>query len=270
MLIAMKKEQKLIDQLIEKQNIKGIISDNRFGAYSPKVSCVYMTHQVEVRSGIWTWITTALHRRIMRKYDICWIPDRPKVGLSGRLGHPKNPIRPHRHIGVLSRLKPKNIEKKYDILILLSGPEPQRTLLQRKILDVLSDSDMNIAMVRGTTKKCTMTRLPGNLTSFDLLLTRDLEAVIAASDLVIARSGYSTIMDLASMRKKAFFIPTPGQAEQKYLAEHMHSLGIAPYCKQHKFVPKELERIRNYTGFTESIPSLDLNLFELFKGKGKS
>ena len=99
------------------------------------------------------------------------------------------------------------------------------------------------------------------------MLTDELEIAMNQSNFVIARSGYSTIMDLAALGKKAFLIPTPGQFEQMYLAERINEKKIAPFCRQEDFSIDKLAQITNYTGFKKSTSNIDLELFKLFDGK---
>jgi UDP-N-acetylglucosamine:LPS N-acetylglucosamine transferase len=87
------------------------------------------------------------------------------------------------------------------------------------------------------------------------------------NSLIISRSGYSTIMDLAVLGKKAFFIPTPGQFEQEYLAERFQEMGIAPFAKQQNFKLENLYEITKYSGFNSTKTEIDLSLFKLFQSK---
>jgi hypothetical protein len=73
-------------------------------------------------------------------------------------------------------------------------------------------------------------------------------------------------MDLAKLGKKAFFIPTPGQFEQEYLAKKYKKEGIVPYAKQEKFVIENLFEIDLYKGLNTFKYNLDLKkLFLLFE-----
>jgi len=44
---------------------------------------------------------------------------------------------------------------------------------------------------------------------------------VAQSKVIVARAGYSTLMDLADWKKPCVLIPTPGQPEQEYLGEYI-------------------------------------------------
>ena len=80
--------------------------------------------------------------------------------------------------------------------------------------------------------------------------SEQLEIAFNESDKIVCRSGYTTVMDLAHLGKKAFFIPTPGQYEQEYLAKKFKKEGIIPSCKQENFKIEKLNKIDLYKGFT--------------------
>lgn len=264
---AVKKERKMVAQLIDKYNINGIISDNRFGVCSKKVPSVYVTHQLKVLSGKTTFITSKIHQQLIKKFDECWVPDAEGISnFSGDLGHLKDPGFNLKYLGILSRFQPKEIEIKYNLLLLLSGPEPQRTLLENKLLLELKDFKERVLMVRGVFSAAEITA-PGNFKIVNYLLANELEEAINQSNLVIARSGYSTIMDLAALGKMAFFIPTPGQFEQEYLAKRLQEKRVAPYVKQDEFSVAKLSDLNKYSGFEKATSTVDLKRFKLFEGK---
>jgi len=263
-----KKERKKLEEIIRKEQLDGLISDNRFGIFSPDVPSVYLTHQVKVLSGLTTWLTTKIHRHIIDKYDYCWIPDSIDFeNLSGAMGHISKQTDKIKYIGQLSRFKPIDIAPEYDILVLLSGPEPQRGLLEYRMLETLQDYKGSVCMVRGVFESPEPLNIPPGWQVKDHLLSAELEQVIARSHLVISRSGYSTIMDLAAMGKKAFFIPTPGQTEQEYLAKRLDRLKIAPFTTQEMFIIEDLKKVETYSGFKAVTQKLNSDLFEFFKGK---
>ena len=170
-------------------------------------------------------------------------------------------------MGALSRLSYFKTDSKYDLLVLLSGPEPQRTILENKLLKELEKYNGSILFVRGDLKNYSTLKATKNIIVKNYLLTQDLEKAINESKLVLARSGYSTIMDLAVLGKKAFFIPTPGQFEQEYLAEKLSKENVAPFSTQEKFQIEDLKTVKNFNGFKPLKNEIDLNLFGLFQGK---
>lgn len=265
---AIKKERKMVSQLIDIENIAGIISDNRFGVYSKKVPSVYITHQLKVLSDKTTFITSKIHQKFIKKFDECWIPDvEENPNFSGDLGHLKKSHFNLKYLGILSRFKPRHLEIKHDLILLLSGPEPQRTLLENKLLKELQHFKGEIFMVRGVLNNASEIKAPGNFIIQNYLLANELENTINQSKVIVARSGYSTIMDLAALGKKAFFIPTPGQFEQEYLAKMLQENSVAPYAKQDEFTAAKLSDLTNFSGFTKVDSTVDLELFKLFEGK---
>ena len=266
---AVKAERKMVHRLVDKGKIQGIISDNRFGVYSYKVPSVFITHQLNVLSGTTSFFSSKAHRKIIQKYDQCWVPDvAGPNNLSGKLGHSEDSYPGLRYIGPLSRMKPKDLPKKYDYLVLLSGPEPQRTMLEVKMMEIMGGSDKEVLLVRGVVKEKASYLKKGNLTLVDFMQSEELEQAINQSELIISRSGYTTIMDLAAMEKAAFFIPTPGQYEQKYLARQLRDQGLVPCCKQDEFNLKKLEQLPLYKGLKSIQSNVDLRqLFTLFEGE---
>ncbi len=133
-LYAILQEKQQIKKIVKEHQLAGIISDNRLGVHSKKVPSVFITHQLTVLSGKTTWISSKLHQHFISKFTECWIPDVNEIpNLTGKLGHLKNTKLKLTYIGILSRLQKKELPIKYQLMVILSGPEPQRTFLRRKI-----------------------------------------------------------------------------------------------------------------------------------------
>ena len=265
---AVLSEKKIIQKLVSEKKIQGIISDNRFGVRNSKIPSVYLTHQLKVLSGNTTNLSSKIHQNIINKFDECWVPDiSEKFNLSGELSHSRYLTTPI-YIGPLSRMKRVNREKKYDILILLSGPEPQRSILEKQLIKEFKGDSRNILLIQGIVENKQKTFQLGNISCINYMLAHDLENAINESELIICRSGYTTIMDLAILEKKAFFIPTPGQFEQEYLAHHIKERNLAPFCNQEDFTKEKLKELVNYSRLTISITPVNFtNLFRLFEGE---
>lgn len=266
---AISKERKLVKELVSEGKIQGIISDNRLGVRSKKVPSVVITHQLNVLSGNTSFFSSKLHQRAIKKFDECWVPDvDDATNLSGKLGHIKNPGFTIRYIGPLSRMQNQELPVAYDILALLSGPEPQRTLFEEKILECFKDDDRKILLVRGVVEDKQTEEQVNNIRVVNYMETRELEGALNESEVVISRSGYTTIMDLSALEKKAFFVPTPGQYEQGYLAKRLKNNGLVPSCKQEKFTLDKLDQIPLYSGLQSINKKQDFNeLFRLFQGE---
>nr|WP_321232434.1 glycosyltransferase [uncultured Psychroserpens sp.] len=269
MVKALKAEKKVIASIIKDYHIDGIISDNRLGVHNKKLPCVFITHQLQVLSGSTTWLSTKLHQKIIKRFHECWVPDNlGDINLSGKLGHVDIHEIPVKFIGPLSRFSKRDLPTKYDVMILLSGPEPQRTLLESKLLDEFKNYKGKVIFIRGVIENEQHISEENNISIYNFMTTSELEHAINESALIISRSGYTTIMDLAKLSKKAFFIPTPGQFEQDYLAGRLTKLGYVPSCKQDAFTKEKLNKVSNYKGLSAMDYEVNYNkLFSLFKGK---
>ncbi len=268
-LKAFYSEKKIIKKLVSEGKIDGIISDNRFGIRSSEIPSVYITHQLNVLSGNTSYFSTKIHQNIINKFEVCWVPDiKDSNNLSGKLGHISNPNLKIKYIGLLSRMSKVTLPKKYDVLLLLSGPEPQRSLLEEKLITHFKGTKLKVLLIQGTLEREQKTETLENITFYNFMLSKDLEFAINESEIIISRSGYTTLMDLAILEKKAFFIPTPGQFEQEYLAKRLSDLKIAPYCEQETFTIEKLKEIDSYDGFKANNKGINYtNLFRLFEGK---
>ncbi|MGI9159620.1 MAG: hypothetical protein ACR2K1_07695, partial [Saprospiraceae bacterium] len=229
MLLAMRREHALVQELVQKYAIRGIISDNRYGCYSEKVPSVLLTHQLNILpphpllSGPVQWA----NHRALRPFDALWVPDAAgSDNLSGGLSHG---VSAHPHtcfIGLLSRMRRYDQPHLYDVAVVLSGPEPQRTYLERRLLAQAMAIPRRFLFVRGRTDTNQDDYPAGHIRVVSYLTARALNDALLSSELVVFRSVYSSLIDLAVFVKKALLIPTPGQTEQQYLAERMARAGI--------------------------------------------
>ena len=265
-LKTIKKEKELIETLVEDETISGIISDNRFGVKHKNIPSVFITHQLRVLSGNTTWLSSKLHQNIISKFDECWVPDHAhKNNLSGDLGHLEDFKSIIKYIGPISRFEKRERPKKYKLLIILSGPEPQRTYLEEKLLDELKSYDGNICFIKGIVEDEQTQIQKDHITIYNFMTSQELEKTLNESELVLSRSGYTSILDYAKLEKKAFFIPTSGQFEQEYLAKKLDAEGIAPSCNQEDFKIEMLTEVESYSGFKALKCDVDFKeLFSLF------
>jgi predicted glycosyltransferase len=246
-LIGIKRENEWLRRFASLEGLDLVISDNRYGLYGAGVFSVFMTHQLAIRSTLGAGADRMLQRlnyRYIRRFSVCWVPDVAGAGnLAGELSHPpRMPDITVRYIGWLSRLEAVEAVEVYDLLILLSGPEPQRTILEERLLAQISREMGRIVLVRGLPKGGAAVKAPEGVVVFDHLPARELGEIIGRSKLVLARSGYSTVMDLVRMGKKAIYIPTPGQPEQEYLGRYLEERGLGVCMRQREFVLGEAIR----------------------------
>ncbi len=224
-----------------------IISDNRFGFFHKDIFSVFVTHQLRIPFPEWMkFLEPAaawFNRKIISNFDLCLVPDYPgNENLSGRLSHqlrlPDNVF----YMGPLSRFSGAttgeskiNLPHPYYCLI-LSGPEPQRSLLFKKTIGALSG--IHLVVLSGSPAPCD----PENRDDITVITNPDtatMMQVISGSSLVISRAGYSSVMELVSLGKGGVIIPTPGQTEQEYLGQYHNG--------HHGFITvrqKDLEHLR--------------------------
>lgn len=230
-----KRENRWLQEFIDENPQDFIISDNRFGFYHPRVENVYITHQINIQGpAIIKPILFGLHKSYIDNFHHCWIPDTSESLLAGNLS--KTNIERFKYIGPVSRFKvaATNNYTKYKYLGIASGPEPQKSafckLLEEKFLEI----DEPCAIIGGEPLNKETNQID-NVTYFPHLGTPDFYQAVSESEVIISRSGYSTVMDFSILQKPIFFVPTPGQTEQEYLAKfHFENSGIG-YCKQSTF-----------------------------------
>jgi uncharacterized protein (TIGR00661 family) len=266
-LLGIKKERTALEEIIEDYNINGVISDNRFGLYSNRVPSVFITHQLQIQSPYFSEAIRNLNYKYINKFDVCWIMDGEKVNLAGSLSKPD--ILPENtvYLGVQSRFEKREVEKKYEFLGIVSGPEPQRSILEKGLIKALQGRKGNSLIVLGKTELSKSEQI-GNLTIKSHLNAENLNTAILQAELIICRPGYSTIMDLAKLEKKAIFIPTPGQTEQEYLAENFMQDGICFAQNQAEFnLDAALQKSKTFTGFQNTKPTLTdwESIFSIFE-----
>ncbi len=233
---VIRQEHRILEEIVRECAIDLVISDNRYGCWSANVFSVFITHQSNIlmprRFGWLGPLVRIWNRKLVCRFDSCWIPDYPgDKNLSGALTNfGQTDFHPNQsYIGALSRFRHRpevSRSNDIDVLAICSGPEPQRSFLEEILRKQLTGSRYRFVLVRGV-----LDGLPdetterGRIVSF--ATTDELEELFARAATVVARSGYSTVMDLHALGKKAIFIPTPGQTEQEHLATNLLSKGVA-------------------------------------------
>ncbi|MEO5775566.1 MAG: glycosyltransferase [Flavobacterium sp.] len=252
MIEAIFAEKKIVKKWIAEFDLQGIISDNRLGVHSKKIPSVFMTHQLNVLSGKTTWISSKLHQHFIKKFTECWIPDiQENPNLTGKLGHLKDSSLNLKYLGPLSRLEKKDLPIKYDLMVILSGPEPQRTFLEEKLKSEVLLFKGKVLFIKGIIESEQKTEQHENVAYYNFMTSSEIETAFNESETVLCRSGYTTVMDLAKLQKKAFFIPTPGQFEQEYLAKRLKRNGFVPYAKQDDFKIENLLEVKLFGGLPQ-------------------
>jgi uncharacterized protein (TIGR00661 family) len=255
-----KKEHTLLAPILKQHNIDVIISDNRYGLWNNNVKSIIISHQLYLKTPIGESLAHKKITSLIKNFDECWIPDvQDEPNLSGDLSHLKPFNHPHRFIGPLSRFgKSTQTEIAYDVCAVVSGPEPQRALFEEMVLAELKKSGLKCVLVKGLfdTDERSM---DGNIMVYNNLQSDQLKEIIEKSAVVICRSGYSSIMDMVSMGKRAILVPTPGQTEQEYLARyHLDNRNFFSMEQKNFDFGKALQEIENYA--PTDFKNLPLNL----------
>lgn len=249
---------RFLQKIVAEYEVDIIISDNRFECYSAITYNVFVSHQLQIQTiglqQIFKSFIKKLNYRYIKKYDVLWIPDAadPHRNLSGKLSHVNQfPIENYHFIGPLSRFKPQFKQShtdRIDLLVILSGPEPQRSLLENIITNQAFKSKLRTTIIQGKPEENNTTR-EDNITVISHADDTQMAALIQSAEMVISRPGYTTIMDLCVFGKKAIFIPTPGQTEQAYLAKKMTSEGYC-YAENQKIfnLEKSISEAKKFSG----------------------
>lgn len=216
-------EHRVVEELVRSRAFTHLISDNRFGAYTKHARTAYLTHQVQIPTPVSMLSppVNALNHRFIRRFDELWVPDRPPG--SGSLAGPMSDGSRFgtKYLGCLSRMRYRELPKKYDLTAVVSGPEPQRSRFADKLHRQLAKFPGKTALVLGQPNSTTAPKTTGNLHIFPFLATEALNELLLRSRCVVSRSGYSSLMDYERTGTAAILIPTPGQTEQEQLAERL-------------------------------------------------
>ncbi len=244
LLLWRNKDRSMLKAILQEEHFDQVISDNRPGLYNKQVECIYITHQLQIRlTKTWQWAeatASRIHARMYTRFNKVWIPDYEDINhsLAGELSHPSNlrlsrKMTAFQYIGPLSRFhspiphKPSPIN--YEVVAVLSGLEPQRTLLEQELIERYSGKEERVLIVQGLVNHPNTRIKRGNLTIVPSMADAELVPALLNARHIIARSGYSTIMDLEALGLLSVgnnkplpvhieLIPTPGQPEQEYLA----------------------------------------------------
>jgi UDP-N-acetylglucosamine transferase subunit ALG13 len=248
MLRTMRTEHELTKAIVKRHHIDCIISDNRYGCYLPDTPSALITHQLQVFTGqklLDVYIRQQIRSWYKNFFEI-WIPDQaPPNNITGDLSGTNTSPVPKYYLGIISALNSVPKKGKYDAIAVISGPEPQRTHFEHMVTKQLSALEGKFAIVCGKPDDNHPVREEGNLTIFQYRTRAELSELLNETEIVIARSGYTTLMDLAKTGHKAILCPTPGQYEQIYLADRLNNLGQCVYRRQENLdLQKALMEVR--------------------------
>ncbi len=222
---VIRQEQKLLEKIVIENSIDVVISDNRFGLFNKQTENIFITHQIKIVAPFFSGYATKFNLNYIHNFSRVWVPDHKNQSerLSGNLSDSDAVSIPVEYIGPQSALSIFDLDiatiDRSDYLILLSGVEPQRTILENSLIDKFKFSNKKITLVRGSDTEVKIENK--NISVINFAYGAELKKLILSAETIICRSGYSTLMDLNFLKKeKLILVPTPGQTEQKYLAQY--------------------------------------------------
>lgn len=239
-----RRDHKTVETIIKNHSIDIVISDNRFGCWSKQAHSVFITHQLHIQTPkIWRWATPIINmfnNNYIKKYDEVWVPDdETEPSLGGKLSHPAIKRFNISYLGILSRFSSDNqgnTEKTNKYLVIISGPEPQRTIFEDIVLKQAKTIKDNTLILRAKPDSNDLLGdVSPNISVFNHVDDEMFVKLVNSSENIICRGGYSSLMDLVRLNRTAYLIPTPGQTEQEYLADHLEKHGHFRWCKQSDF-----------------------------------
>jgi UDP:flavonoid glycosyltransferase YjiC (YdhE family) len=273
LLKAVSNERKNLAKILSKDHYDLIISDNRLGVYSSEVPSLFITHQLHYHMPFALWpvelfalrINTYLHR----KYDRIIVPDNPPgaLSLAGKLSRPGSDDTRSRAFfsGILTSIQKRDCIEDLDYLVMISGPEPQRTKLEEILLPSVHELDGKSVVILGSPNRKTEITGTDNCTIKGYVSNEEKVRLMNRAKFVICRSGYTTMMELAELhKKKGLFIPTPGQTEQEYLSWYYQKKGWFHSQSQYRLnLAADIKAAQGYSGFPD-MPATDENVDRLY------
>jgi len=246
---ARSKSKEIIDGRFDK-----VISDCRYDVYDNPENSYLINHQLRFQTPFGVgWVFEKWLASRMKKYKYIIVPDFEGENLSGKLSHNLRYINRDKikYIGILSHLKKTNAAEDIEYFISLSGPEPQRTVFEKKILSESRQLEGKIVVAGGNPSEM-QENSSGNFEFYSFLNTEQQESIMNRAKFIISRPGYTTIMELAELNKKAvLLLPTPGQTEQEYLADHYEKGKYFHHISQYRLkLKRDIEKSERFEGFT--------------------
>jgi UDP-N-acetylglucosamine:LPS N-acetylglucosamine transferase len=254
-----KKEWRVCSRVVEEFSPDIIMSDHCYGMYHDKIPCYFLSHQiyfavppfVQMFSPFVSRFNFAYHRQ----YQKVLIPDEPDNGrglLSGELSRLPHSNHRYSRIGILSSISKRKVQEQLDLLVSISGPEPQRSIFEKIVLEQIQELPGKKIVVLGKSEENKLLLDQENLKVYTHLPRHDMEMLFNKATLIVTRPGYSTLMELVELGQKALLVPTPGQTEQEYLAAYMLERKWFYSVRQdHINLSKDIDIAKNFNGLAK-------------------
>jgi len=257
LLTYLSEERDNIEKIINDNDFDMIISDNRMGVYSKDIPSLFITHQLRysMPDYLKPFEDASLHinEYIHKKFDAVIIPDSFENSLSGKLCHSPLEITNSKtyYTGILSSSYRTYEALDLDYLVVVSGPEPQRKILEEIIMKQITSLDGKKVVILGNPNVDVRGVLEDGTIVRSFVSEEEKLSLMNRAKFIISRSGYTTMMDMAELdKRKGLFIPTPGQTEQEYLSKYYQKMGWFYSNNQYDLnLVKDVKMAREYTGF---------------------
>ncbi len=235
----------------EKEKYDLIISDNRYGIFAKDRPSFLITHQLRILNPYRLKLLEAgsmlYNRFFANRFKYIIVPDLEQNSLSGDLSHNLRFLDPKKikYVGPISFISKKSLNKDIDVLVSISGPEPQRSIFEKLVLEQIESLKLSYFVTLGKPEE---QQNKENIRSY--LSFEERESIFNRAKIFITRSGYSTIMDLYMIDGKALFVPTPMQPEQEYLAQYFMQQNLFYSVPQKNLnLERDIKIASGYRGF---------------------
>jgi uncharacterized protein (TIGR00661 family) len=259
MLWAIEMESLHVRKILRHKKFDMILSDNRFRVRSRHIPSFVIAHQLRFMTPpavhYMDFVTEFFNYLYLSPFDRIIVPDvaDETTNLAGRLAHQMHWLKNSKKVyyaGIISSVTKRTVAQDIDLFISISGPEPQRSQLEKIILDRVGDLKAGRIVITLGKPEVKETRQLSDRITVHGFLDRDGQGeMMNRAQLVVCRSGYTTVMELAELGKKALFIPTPGQTEQEYLGRYYAERGYFHSVSQYDLdLERDIEKARQLAG----------------------
>lgn len=256
------RERRAVERLCAGGRFDRIVSDSRFGVCHPSIPSYYLFHSLRQiipgRPRCLERLVELSQQRLLADGHKILIPDEAQNGLAGDLCHNVDPSWNGRieYIGILSSVERTAEEPDLDYFISVSGAEPQRTIFENMVLNQVRHLPGRVVVALGRPETSPAVEQDGRITVYSYLDRARQQQFMNRARLIITRSGYTTLMELAELGKRALLIPTVGQSEQEYLARHHEKRRNLHYVLQHKLdLAQDAQAAADYAGLPALPPT---------------
>lgn len=259
-----RREHRFVDELCRAGKCDRIVSDSRYGVWSrdvPSYHLMHTLHQISpFRVRLVEHVIESIQRGLLSGAKKVLIPDQEENGLAGELCHDLVAFRRDQieYLGILSSVLRMPVEQDIDYFITVSGVEPQRSILEKKVLRQARELDGRVVITLGRPDLPFSVSDDGRLAIYSFLGRRRQAEMLNRARTVVSRSGYTTLMELAELGKRALMVPAVGQSEQEYLAGLHERRGTMHSVPQSRLnLARDLRDAERYPGLSGVRPTCE-------------